>query len=74
MYKIGVRDWLLVTRLLEVTHGQWLYRYRNMHMHDALTGDIAMRKKEDIWWELLDQMKLGGKGLEDEISIYWTSI
>ena len=37
----------LVTRLLEVTHnGQWLYR--NVHVHDIITGDIASRQKEDI--------------------------
>lgn len=49
-----------VTMLLEVTHGQqWLYR--NVHVHDALTGDLASRKKEDIRRELEDQMDIGGE-------------
>ena len=37
-HTISVEAWSsgLVTRLLEVTHGQWLYR--NVHMHDIFTG------------------------------------
>lgn len=54
----------LVTWLLEVTHEQWLYR--NVHVHDALTGDIATRKKEDIRCKLLDQIEIGGEGLAEE--------
>ena len=39
--KLTIQNWSagLVTWLLEVTHGQWLYR--NVHVHDALTGDLA---------------------------------
>ena len=36
--------WGLVTRLLEVTHGQWLYR--NIQVHDSVTGTIATKRKE----------------------------
>lgn len=54
----------LVTRLLEVTHGQWLYR--NVHVHDALTRDIATQKKEDIRCESLDQIEIGGEGLAED--------
>ena len=50
-----------MTRLLEMTHGQWLYR--NVHVHDAVLGDIATRRKEDIRRELEDQMELGDEGL-----------
>ena len=49
-----------MTRLLEVTQGQWLYR--NVHVHDALMGD----KKKDIRRELDDQMEIGGEGLAEE--------
>ena len=36
----------LVVKLLETTHGQWLYR--NVHVHDAITGTHAVRRKEAI--------------------------
>jgi hypothetical protein len=64
--RLSIQNWCagLVTKLLEVTHGQWLYR--NMHVHDALTGDIVTRRKEDIRRELLDQIAIGGAGLEEE--------
>jgi hypothetical protein len=64
--KLPIQSWCagLVTRLLEVTHGQWLYR--NVHVHDILTGDIATRRKEDIRRELLDQIEIGGEGLVEE--------
>jgi hypothetical protein len=53
-----------VIKLLEVTEGQWLYR--NVQVHDAITGGIATRRKEDIWHELLDQIEIGGAGLAEE--------
>jgi hypothetical protein len=54
----------LVTRLLEVTHGQWLYR--NVHVHDFISGDIATKRKEEIKRDLDDLIELGGEGLEEE--------
>lgn len=72
--RITIENWGagLVTRLLEVTHGQWLYR--NVHVHDIITGDIASRQKEDIRRELEDQMELGGVGLaEEDMYLYWRS-
>ena len=36
----------LVVKLLEITHGQWLYR--NVHVHDAASGVVAATKKEEI--------------------------
>ena len=36
----------LVIKLLEVTHGLWLYR--NVQVHDAITGDIVTKRKEEI--------------------------
>ena len=29
----------LIAKLLEITHGQWLYR--NVHVHDRITGTIS---------------------------------
>ena len=36
----------LVVKLLETTHSQWLYR--NVHLHDAITGTHAVCRKEAI--------------------------
>lgn len=36
----------LVVKLLEVPHGQWLYR--NIHVHDAVSGALATAKKEEL--------------------------
>ena len=54
----------LVTRLLEVTHGQWLYR--NVHVHDISTGERAMNRKEALRKEIEYQIALGGEGLAEE--------
>jgi hypothetical protein len=54
----------LVTRLLEVTHGQWLYR--NVQVHDTTSGILATQRKEKLQKEIEDQLALGGSGLEEE--------
>ena len=54
----------LVTRLLEVTHGQWLYR--NVQVHDTTTGILATQRKEKLQKAIEDQLELGGSGLEEE--------
>ena len=55
---------LLVTKLLEVTHGQWLYR--NIQIHDSSTGLLATQRKEKLQTLIEDQLELGGSGLEEE--------
>jgi hypothetical protein len=66
--RVSIRRWAegLVTKLLEVTHGQWLYR--NVHVYDFKTGDLASKRKEELRRALEDQIELGGEGLarEDE--------
>jgi hypothetical protein len=64
--KMTVQNWSsgLMMKLLEVTHGQWLYR--NVHVHDALTGEKAMLRKVEIQREVEFQIALGGKGLAEE--------
>ena len=54
----------LVTRLLEVTHGQWLYR--NVQVHDRMTGTLATQRKEELQMEIERQRELGTEGLLDE--------
>ena len=54
----------LVTRLLEVTHGQWLYR--NVLVHDKTNGQLAMIRKEDITARIEEQLLLGQGNLLEE--------
>jgi len=54
----------LVIRLLEITHGQWLYR--NVLVHDKTAGDLVTRRKEEIRKALEDQLELGEEGLAEE--------
>ena len=50
-------------RLLEVTHGQWLYR--NLHVHDAVAGVNATARKEEIQRFIEDQLEMGEEGLDE---------
>jgi hypothetical protein len=54
----------LVTRLLEVMHGQWLYQ--NVMVHDAVTGRLAITRKEDIEAQNEEQLACGGEDLLEE--------
>jgi hypothetical protein len=53
----------LVTKLLEATHGQWLYR--NVHVHDTVAGVAATARKEEIQQFIEDQLDMGGEGLDE---------
>ena len=54
----------LSIRLLEITHGQWLYR--NVQVHDSMSGILATERKEKLQSEIETQIQLGGEGLEPE--------
>jgi len=54
----------LITRLLEITHGQWLYR--NYIVHDPVSGTIATAKKEELLAEIERQRELGNTSLLEE--------
>ena len=51
----------LVTRLLEITHGQWIYR--NFLVHDRVSGTLATARKEELQQEIEKQQELGADGL-----------
>lgn len=55
-----------VIKLLECTHGQWLYQ--NVVVHDGISGSLVTARKEDIQAETGDQREWGAMGLcaEDE--------
>jgi hypothetical protein len=54
----------LITRLLEITHGQWVYR--NFIVHDPVSGTIATARKEELLREIKRQHELGDAGLLEE--------
>jgi hypothetical protein len=54
----------VIIKLLEVTHGQWLYR--NVVVHDKVAGSLAVTCKEGIISEIEDQLSKGDDGLLDE--------
>ena len=51
-------------KLLEITHGQWLYR--NVQVHDAVSGLKAVERKEELQREIEHQILLGGTGLDEQ--------
>ena len=54
----------LVMKLLEITHGQWLYR--NVQVHDTVSGLKAVERKEELQREIEHQVMLGGTGLDEQ--------
>ncbi len=51
----------MILRLLEATHGQWIYR--NVQIHDDVARTQATLRKEEIQREIKEQMELGPTGL-----------
>ena len=54
----------LVVRLLEITHGQWIYR--NYVVHDSVSGTLANADKEQLQLEIDKQREMGDDGLLEE--------
>ncbi len=54
----------VILKLLEATHGQWIYR--NVQIHDNVAGTRATLRKEEIQWDIEEQMKMGTTGLLQE--------
>jgi hypothetical protein len=55
---------VLVQKLLEATHGQWLYQ--NIQIHDKAAGTMVTLRKEEIQQEIKKQMEQRGESLLDE--------
>ena len=51
-------------KLLEVTHGQWLYQ--NLQVQDSNAGTNATERKEEIQQYIEDQIELGKEGLDPQ--------
>ncbi len=54
----------LITRLLEIPHGQWIHR--KFMVHDLVAGIIATAKKEELLVNIEQQRELGDEGLLEE--------
>jgi hypothetical protein len=54
----------LILKLLEATHGQWLYP--NVQIHDSVSGTEATLRKVSIQREIKEQIELGEAGLLEE--------
>ena len=54
----------VVTKLLEATHGQWLYRC--IQIHDRNKGTQATLRNEELQKEIEDQQEMGYDGLLEE--------
>ena len=54
----------LIVILIEMTHCQWLYR--NMHVHDTVTGLHETRRKEELQKEIEYQIQLWVEGLAED--------
>ena len=61
-----MKNWTkgLVTKLLEATHGQWLYR--NVVVHDLVGGLEAVKRKQELHVKIERQVELGGEGLDEQ--------
>ncbi len=47
----------LITKLLKMMHGQWLYQ--NVQVHDKVVGTLATLRKEEIYMKIDEQQALG---------------
>jgi hypothetical protein len=54
----------MVLKLLEATHGQWIYR--NVQIRNSVAGTEVTLWKEEIQQEIEEQMELGKVGLLKE--------
>ena len=54
----------LVIKLLEITHGLWIYR--NMVVHDEMNGLYAVEGRERLQQAIEEQLALGGEDLCEE--------
>ena len=63
---VSVHTWAtgLVMRLLEIVHGQWLYR--NLVVHDEVSGSLVNKKKEELREKIEEVQAMGGEGLSEE--------
>ncbi len=64
--RVTLGHWTMgvVVKLLEATHGQWLYRC--VEVHDRVQGTLVTQCKEELQWEIEAQQDQGFDGLLEE--------
>jgi hypothetical protein len=64
--RLPVSKWLseLITQLLQMTHGQWIYRC--VLVHNRSTGTLVSAHKEELMKEITYQLELGAEGLVED--------
>ena len=62
----SIDEWAkgLITKLLECTHRQWLYR--NVHVHDNISGTHAVRRKEKLRRKIEEFLDVADGNLAEE--------
>ena len=63
---MSIDRWMtgLIIKLLEITHGKWLYR--NVMVHDSTRVTLITKKNEEIQLEIERHQELGSEGLLEE--------
>jgi hypothetical protein len=54
----------VIVKLLEITHGQWLYRC--IQVHESATGTLRTARKEELQHEIEAQQDMGSVGLLED--------
>ena len=63
---LTAEDWTkkFISCLLQITHGQWLYR--NSVVHERMSGGLTRIEQEDILTRIEEQFNQCANDLEDE--------
>ena len=64
--RLSVLGWVqtLIRKLIEATHGVWIYR--NLTIHDKISGLVATKGKEQLLQAIEQQIELGGENLGED--------
>ena len=66
--EMSLERWVkgVILKLLETTHGQWLYR--NVQIHDSVAGTLATASKEELMQAIAEHREMGTAGLWKKIN------
>jgi hypothetical protein len=54
----------LITQLIQVTHGQWIYRC--VLVHDCMSGTLINQHKAELLEEITKQLSMGAESLMED--------
>ena len=69
---VSILMWMsgLVVKLLEITHGHYIYR--NLRVHDDVAGKLVTERKEELQLEIERQMSWERTVFSRKICFWWT--